>query len=52
VAVIGEVLGRRLAALNTPPVARRWRFLMNMPLESFETLRTHTVSIMRLDHML
>jgi hypothetical protein len=32
------LVGRELATLNTPPVARRWRFLMNMPLDSFETL--------------
>lgn len=29
--------GRELAELNTPPAARRWHFLMNMPMESFET---------------
>ena len=33
-----SLVGKELAALNTPPVARRWRFLMNMPLDSFETL--------------
>jgi hypothetical protein len=32
------LVGKGLAALNTPPVARRWRFLMNVPLDSFETL--------------
>ena len=32
------LVGKELAALNTPLVARRWRFLMNMPLDSFETL--------------
>jgi hypothetical protein len=30
--------GRELAETRTPAVARRWRFLMNMPFESFETL--------------
>ena len=24
-----SLVGKELAALNTPPVARRWRFLMN-----------------------
>lgn len=33
-----SLVGKELAALNTPPVARRWRFLMNMPFDSFETL--------------
>jgi hypothetical protein len=33
-----SLVGKELAALNTPHVARRWRFLMNMPLDSFETL--------------
>ncbi len=33
-----SLVGKELTALNTPPVARRWRFLMNMPLDSFETL--------------
>jgi cell division inhibitor SulA len=33
-----SLVGKELAAINTPPVARRWRFLMNMPLDSFETL--------------
>jgi hypothetical protein len=33
-----SLVGKELAALNTPPVAQRWRFLMNMPLDSFETL--------------
>ncbi len=33
-----SLVGKELAALNTPPVAGRWRFLMNMPLDSFETL--------------
>jgi hypothetical protein len=33
-----SLVGKELAALNTPSVARRWRFLMNMPLDSFETL--------------
>jgi hypothetical protein len=33
-----SLVGKELAAVNTPPVARRWRFLMNMPLDSFETL--------------
>lgn len=32
------LVGKELAALNTPQVARRWRFLMNMPFDSFETL--------------
>jgi hypothetical protein len=32
------LVGKELATLNTPHVARRWRFLMNMPLDSFETL--------------
>jgi hypothetical protein len=38
-----SLVGKKLAALNTPPVARRWRFLMNMPLDSFETLFRKTV---------
>lgn len=29
---------RRLAERRTPPLARRWRFRMNMPMESFESL--------------
>jgi DNA-binding transcriptional ArsR family regulator len=29
---------RRLAEENTPPSAREWRFRMNLPLESFESL--------------
>jgi hypothetical protein len=33
-----SLVGKELADLNTPAVARRWRFLMNMPLDSFETL--------------
>ena len=33
-----SLVGKELAALNTPPVARQWRFLMNMPLDSFEIL--------------
>jgi hypothetical protein len=33
-----SLVGKELADLNTPSVARRWRFLMNMPLDSFETL--------------
>ena len=33
-----SLVGKELATLNTPPVARRWGFLMNMPLDSFETL--------------
>jgi hypothetical protein len=33
-----SLVGKELAALNTPPVARRWRFLMNMPLDSFDAL--------------
>jgi hypothetical protein len=33
-----SLVGRELATLNTPRVARRWRFLMNMPFDSFETL--------------
>jgi hypothetical protein len=33
-----SLVGKELAAFNTPPIARRWRFLMNMPLDSFETL--------------
>jgi hypothetical protein len=33
-----SLVGKELAVLNTPAVARRWRFLMNMPLDSFETL--------------
>jgi hypothetical protein len=32
------LVGKELAALNTPDVARRWRFLMNMPFDSFEVL--------------
>jgi hypothetical protein len=32
------VVGRELADIRTPAVAHRWRFLMNMPFESFETL--------------
>jgi hypothetical protein len=35
--------GRELAEIRTPAAARRWRFLMNMPFESFETLfRKHS----------
>ena len=33
-----SLVGKELATLNTPQVARRWRFLMNMPIDSFETL--------------
>jgi cell division inhibitor SulA len=33
-----SLVGKELADLNTPPIARRWRFLMNMPFDSFETL--------------
>ena len=33
-----SLVGKELATLNTPPVARRWRFLMNMPFDSFEAL--------------
>lgn len=29
--------GRRLADRNTPPLARRWLFRMNMPIRSFES---------------
>jgi DNA-binding transcriptional ArsR family regulator len=29
---------QRLAAANTPPVAKEWLFRMNMPMESFESL--------------
>jgi hypothetical protein len=32
------LVGRELAELNTPPAARRWHFLMNMPMDSFETM--------------
>lgn len=39
-----SLVGKELATLNTPPVARRWRFLMNMPLDSFETLFRKTFS--------
>ena len=35
--------GRELAELRTPAAARRWRFLMNMPFDSFESLfRKHS----------
>jgi hypothetical protein len=30
--------GKELAELNTPAVARRWHYLMNMPMDSFETM--------------
>jgi len=30
--------GKELAEVNTPAVGRRWHFLMNMPLDSFETI--------------
>lgn len=34
---------KRLAEANTPPVARSWHFLMNMGMDSFESLfRKHT----------
>lgn len=32
------LVGKELAERRTPTVARRWRFLMNMPFASFETL--------------
>ena len=42
-AAADTVAGRELAEIRTPAVARRWRFLMNMPFDSFETLfRKHS----------
>jgi hypothetical protein len=32
------LVGKELADLNTPPAGRRWHYLMNMPMDSFETL--------------
>jgi hypothetical protein len=35
----GDTLtGKELAEINTPPAGHRWHFLMNMPMESFETM--------------
>lgn len=34
----GSEYGRRLAEANSPPVARRWYFRMNMGMDSFESL--------------
>jgi hypothetical protein len=36
--VASTLVGSELAELNTPAAGRRWHFLMNMPMESFETM--------------